>query len=61
MTKDIKELDKINPIKSCETCKCLTCASGKMFNGAGCPVGKNCDICKGNDPKVTCDKFKSGF
>lgn len=61
MTTDISELNKVNQIKSCETCKCLTCQSGKMFNSASCPKGNNCNVCNGKNPNEVCDKFKSGF
>ena len=61
MTEDIQKLDKVTDIKPCETCKCLTCKSGKMFNGTGCPKGNNCTVCNGSNPKTNCDKFESGF
>lgn len=61
MTKDLEDLNKISQIKKCETCMCLTCQSGKMFNKAPCPKGKNCSICKEKDPVNTCEHYKSGF
>jgi hypothetical protein len=63
MTVDINEYEqkKSSDIKPCETCKCLTCKSGKMFNGTNCDKGKNCSVCNGEAPVTECDKFVSGF
>lgn len=61
MTEDIQKLDNMTQIKPCETCKCLTCKSGKMFNGTGCPKGKNCQVCNGKDPVGDCQNYVSGF
>lgn len=63
MTVDISELNKLDDhaVKSCETCKCLTCDAGKMFNARPCPKGKNCSNCNGKEPATECNSFKTGF
>ena len=63
MTVDINEFNekKTSDVKVCETCKCLTCRNGKMFNDGRCPKGVNCTMCNGKEPRQECEDFKSGF
>lgn len=63
VTVDINEFNqkKSPDIKTCETCKCLTCQSGKMFNKTPCIKGKNCSMCNGKSPVNDCASYKSGF
>ena len=63
MTYDISEYNekKCPDIKTCETCKCLTCESGNMFNKTPCKNGKNCGSCDKKTPVENCQYFKCGF
>lgn len=64
MTVDINDYEtkKASDIKTCETCKCLTCQSGKLcISNVSCPYGVNCSMCNGKKPLSECTYYKSSF